>query len=117
MLAGTPAACTSGAAVEARAYPGGGLTDWFLPSKDELNVMCNYSRNPTSPAAPEVPCTGAQNGAFISCEFVAYGFGSDYYWSSSQYSASQAWFQGLGDGVQSVADKFANARVRPVRAF
>jgi len=113
-----PAACATGAGVSARAYRGGGLTDWFLPSKDELNAMCNYSRNPTAPAAPSVSCYGSagstQDGTFAA---GAYGFVSDYYWSSSQKVANAAWGQGFGDGGRLYGGKNLALRVRPVRVF
>ena len=113
--------CTSGAGVSARAYRGGGLTDWFLPSKDELNAMCNYSRNPTAPAAPSVSCFGSfpgstQNGAFAA---GTYGFASADYWSSSQATdAVRAWAQYFLDGSANSGNLKTNLRqVRPVRAF
>jgi hypothetical protein len=110
--------CTSGAAVLARAYRGGGLTDWFLPSKDELNAMCNYSRNPTAPAAPSESCYGS-SGSTQDPTFAAgaYGFASVYYWCSSQRYADGAWLQSLGDGNAFDAAKIDALRVRPVRAF
>jgi len=110
--------CTSGAGVSARAYRGGGLTDWFLPSKDELNAMCNYSRNPTAPAAADASCYGssgtAQNGSFAA---GTYGFTSYSYWGSSQYDANDAWYQLFLAGYQDYASEVFALRVRPVRAF
>ena len=108
-------ACASGTAVSARAYLGGGLTDWFLPSKSELNAMCNYSRNPSSPALPSVACSGQQNLTFSSS---TYGFQQSFYWGSSQDSTVGAW--GLGfDGVASeyLTEKGTSLRIRPIRAF
>ena len=98
----------------ASAYAGvdGLTTGWFLPSKDELNAMCNYSRNPTTP--PTGTCTGAQNVAFST---GAYGFASDCCWSSSQYNATTAWDQGFSGGGQGSGSKGSAVRVRPVRAF
>ena len=104
--------CTSGAAFSADAYDGGGFTDWFLPSQDELNEMCNYSRNPTTP--PTGVCTGSQDGTFST---GTYGFASGEYWSSSQDAANDAWFQSLDNGNQTNANKLLTLRVRPVRAF
>ena len=105
--------CTSGAAFSADAYDGGGFTDWFLPSKDELNAMCNYSNYPTTP--PTWACTGSQDGTFST---GTYGFDSVVYWSSSQNYAYTAWFQLLGVGSQKYVGFKTNAlRVRPVRAF
>jgi len=49
--------CTASAPNVARGYTNTGFNDWLLPSKDELNAMCNYSRNPATPAAPGVPCS------------------------------------------------------------
>ena len=106
-------ACATGAGVSARAYAGGGLTDWFLPSKDELNAMCNYSRTWTGAPSTD-PCTGAQNGPFAA---GTYGFASDNYWSSSQANPYDAWYQDLGDGYALSDSKNSTLRVRPVRAF
>ena len=98
----------------ASAYAGvdGLTTGWFLPSKDELNAMCNYSHNPTTP--PTGVCTGSQDGTFST---GTYGFESNVYWSSSQKSASTAWVQYLAPGFQDGGSKDSTLRVRPVRAF
>ena len=120
MTAGSVASSDYAAGM-ASAYTGGGLTDWFLPSKDELNAMCNYSRNPTAPAAPSVSCYGSA-GSTQNVTFAAgtYGFARDYYWSSVQnvqVSSDYAWSQSLADGGRTADRKFTAARVRPVRAF
>jgi hypothetical protein len=91
-------ACASGAAISARAYAGGGLTDWFVPSLDEFNEMFTYS----------------QAGGFNT---ATYGFASASYWTSSQYSATNAWRQGGSSGYQANTGKSTQLRVRPIRAF
>ena len=110
--------CTSSAPNAVRAYSGGGYTDWFLPSQDELNAMCYYSRNLSASPDPTVSCYGG-SGTFQDSTFASgtYGFASDDYWSSSQYGASGAWGQYLGNGNQGDGGKFDTLRVRPVRAF
>ncbi|MFM8352887.1 MAG: hypothetical protein ACKN9D_17715, partial [Actinomycetales bacterium] len=77
------------AAGVAAAYTGGGLSDWFLPSKDELAELYN------------------QRG-------VVGGLASYSYWSSSQSSdvKKYAWIQGFVDGTQGNLDKSMNPRVR-----
>jgi len=115
-LTPTPVTTTAYAAGLARGYSpvvsGVTINDWFLPSKDELNAMCNYSRNPTTP--PTGTCMGTQDGAF---EAGAFGF-ADVYLSSSQNAASNAWAQFFGSGTQGTSNKASNARfIRPVRAF
>ena len=109
-------ACTSGAGVSARAYSGGGFSDWFLPSKDELNAMCNYSRTwvGSPPAPPTGPCTGAQDGTFASS---TYGFAEAKYQTSSQAIPDNAWLQYLSDGFAINTNKGLTRRVRPIRAF
>jgi hypothetical protein len=83
---------TSGAGSAARGYRGGGLNDWYLPSKDELNEL--YINRTVASA-------------------------SDGYWSSSEATATGAWDQGFGNGAQGVADpgKQQTTPVRPIRAF
>jgi hypothetical protein len=113
-------ACISNAAAAVLAYAPAGTSagQWFLPSKDELNAMCNYSRNPTAPAAPNESCDGSggttQNTAFAA---GTYGFASGDYWSSSQFGADFAWAQFLDDGITPSGGKDFTLRVRPVRAF
>ena len=78
-----------------RAYSGSNaLTDWFLPSKDELNEL------------------------YLQRAIVG-GFFNNAYWSSSESGASIAWSQlFFATGIQSSSDKSdATLDVRPVRAF
>jgi hypothetical protein len=100
----------------ARGYLGaGGTSDWFLPSKDELNAMCNYSRNPDAPAAATDTCSGTQNVTFAAGDF---GFVTSWYWSSSQTDFQTTRTQWFFNGFQQTSDgKLSSRRVRPVRAF
>ena len=70
----------------------GGYSDWYLPSKDELNQL------------------------YINKTAIG-GFTTSYYWSSSESGASYAWKQGFGSGSQSNHDKNNTHYVRAVRAF
>ena len=76
----------------ARSYTGGGYSDWFLPSKDELNQM------------------------YVQRVAIG-GFVSDYYWSSSEYNAYFAWFQDFSIGILNATGKDHSSYVRAVRAF
>ena len=71
-----------------------GYTDWFLPSKDELDLMYENLH---------LQGLGA--------------FGSDYYWSSSESSSGSAWLQRFYGGYQGDGGKDYWNRVRAVRAF
>ena len=77
----------------ARAYTGGGYTDWYLPSKDELEKL--------------------QSNKGTIGDF--YNF---YYWSSSEVDESKAWFQFFWNGKQ-----YENVKgelrplVRAIRSF
>ena len=69
-----------------------GYSDWYLPSKDELNKL--YINR------------------------VAFGsFSSLNYWSSSEYDNDPAWYQDFSSGIQNFANKFNILLVRAVRAF
>jgi hypothetical protein len=76
----------------ARAYKGGGYTDWYLPSKDELEKL-SYTRE------------------------IIGGFVNYYYWSSSEVDLSKAWFQTFFSGRQSISVKGEPAIVRAIRSF
>jgi TolB-like protein len=70
-----------------------GYNDWFLPSKDELDLMYKNLK---------------QKGLG--------GFGSSWYWSSSQYT-NATWIHYFGDGRQDYHHKHNTHAVRAVRAF
>ena len=72
----------------------GGYSDWFLPSKDELNLMYENLK-----------------------VFVIGGFADDYYWSSSEISAYYAWIQNFTNDFQGGSHKDPTYGVRAVRAF
>ena len=82
----------------ARAYTGGGYSDWYLPSKDELSKLY-LSREAI-------------------CGFQTELNGWPYYWSSSENESvpSIAWNQGFDDGYQFGNYKSYAYRVRAVRA-
>ena len=110
-------ACSSNAAAAVRAYAPSGTSagQWFLPSKDELNAMCNYSRTWTGTPSTSA-CTGAQNGSFASS---SYGFSNNYFWSSSQVDALSAYSRNFVDGADNIGykDNSYPQLVRPIRAF
>ena len=106
------AACTTSgiAAHVATVYRGGGKTDWFLPSKDELFALCKFARNQSS----EVAARCSSNGVLSS------NFSWDYYWSSTQISGAEmlANMEDFGGGWPgSGANKYGLHFARPVRAF
>ena len=88
---------TSYAAGLAKAYAAGGYTDWFLPSKDELNKM--YLKKEILEAVSG---------------FTAF---SVYYWSSTERVNSRAWIQRFDNGFQNFTIKTSTFVVRAVRAF
>lgn len=74
----------------------GGYSDWFLPSKNELNLMYTNLKN-------AVPSLG--------------GFAGNYYWSSSEYNADTVWMQDFSNGNQVNEGKASALHVRAIREF
>ena len=70
----------------------GGYSDWYLPSKDELNKL------------------------YINRDAIG-GFASNHYWSSSEYNNGDAGRQNFYFGYQNYDGKNYNNGVRAVRAF
>ena len=95
---------SSHAAGLARAYAGGSYTDWFLPSKYELNKM--YLNKAT------INSTATANGGS--------NFSDDGYWSSTEHSYVYAWYYDFDWNVSGIARKettYEANKVRAVRAF
>ena len=102
---------TSYAAGVADAYTTATASDWFLPSKDELNEVCKYARNTGQDAGASIVCTGGRAATLR-------GFSEGNYWSSSEVEAGLAWYQAFYVGLQYYGGKPGiNFPVRPVRAF
>ncbi len=70
----------------------GVYSDWYLPSKDELNVLYLNRTAIGSLALKD-------------------------YWSSSEWLGNYSWYQNLGDGKQEYAYKNYKGYVRAIRAF
>jgi hypothetical protein len=66
--------------------------DWYLPSKDELNLL------------------------YLKKNMVG-GFTNGFYWSSTEYDQSGATALNFGIGIGDVTTKSFLARVRPIRSF
>ena len=107
-------ACSSNAVAAVLAYAPAGTSagQWYLPSTDELNAMCNFARNPTTP--PTGACTGLQDVTFSTGR---YGFAGIVYWTSTQSTVNTASIQLPDDGSVGASSKSLVLRIRPVRAF
>jgi hypothetical protein len=98
----------SPAALAATGYELSGYDDWFLPSKDELNMMYHELADTDN--------TGTNSG--LGDAGNPGGFASNYYWSSSLVDSGYVAIQLFDDG-----SKYSNSglsdsmRVRAVRAF
>lgn len=110
----------------------GGYSDWYMPAKNELEV-CYYFLKPTTDAnstsygsnanavSPEPISTNytsgspAQTSATIFRTGNSEAFASDYYWSSTEYSSTNAWAQRFTNGNQTNASKDGSNYVRAVR--
>jgi hypothetical protein len=90
----------------------GGQSDWFLPSKDELNALCKW-------AFGDTVNTRCNDSGTFSLTGVG-GFSVDLYWSSSEVRVDGTWTQSFNyfdNGYQFDGDKSWSSSIRPVRAF
>jgi hypothetical protein len=91
----------------------GGKTDWFLPSRDELNEMFL-----------SLGVTGLNEYALLDWTFQDGktreewgGWNRKKFWSSSEVDNKEAWVVELNGGAQYSSQKGFEYMVRPVRAF
>lgn len=111
----------------------GGYSDWYMPAKNELEVLY-YFLKPTTAAnntsygsnanavSPEPISTNYTAGSPAQTSAAAFqsggaeAFAADVYWSSTEYSATDAWSQYFANGFQgSYGDKISSTYVRAVR--
>jgi len=102
------------AAGAARAYRFGRFNDWYLPTRTELNLLCQWARG-----VPASVTTRCQGGTLNSSTYGATlaGFASSDYWSSSEIDNSNVSCQAFSSGSQRSGNKSDPNAVRPIRAF
>jgi hypothetical protein len=110
----------STAAGASREYRGGGKSDWYLPSREELNQLCVFVHD----LGVDVNGICITDGTVIdsnpqSANAAAKGFQIvDYYWNSTEGSSNGVQGQWFFDGsFYNPAQKQYGFKVRPIRAF
>jgi len=83
----------SSAAKVASSYRGGNKADWYLPSKNELQLM------------------------FQNKNLLGKIMGIAQYWSSSQDKSLKSWAIDMETGLFTTDENFIDRTVRPIRAF
>jgi len=101
------------AAGVADSYSTASASDWWLPSRDELNELCKVVRNTNQLSGGSVACLGGTSPS---------GYTATRYWTSSEVVESSDASYGargldLGLGENFWFGKANTARVRPVRSF
>jgi hypothetical protein len=111
------------AAATARAFNGGGKSDWYLPTTSELNLLCQWARGVTQNVS--VKCSGGNNNKIWDTDSAITNGASNpvsfsdskAYWTSSEDSGL-AWAQYLNSsGNQDLNGRGDGNNVRPIRAF
>lgn len=102
----------SSAAKLCKDYRGGGYSDWFLPSADDVKEMCwvLHSRMYNGTTGEDNPAYGSNRVG---------GFNDYYYWSSSEQSSNNAYVCWFNNGEMTTAPKSTttNLNVHAIRAF
>lgn len=85
-------------------YDGGGYTDWYMPAKDELNVIYQNLGLDRPDCPPNFQIGGSQ------------AFSNAWYWASTQHDSLNGWVQRFNNGSHGSSNKSSTSlRVRPVR--
>jgi hypothetical protein len=134
-LANTLAMAEAGSklAQQARALTIDGLSDFYIPSQDELEILYRvfkptadenscYARSginvsadvPTYPYTPEFPVQTALDAFKAGGEEA---FEIEWHWSSTQHAGNSdyAWYQDFGNGNQYIISKYSKLCARAVR--
>lgn len=86
----------------------GGYSDWYLPSKYELNLMWSNLADSDGNGQNNGPADPNNIGNFPN---------NRRYWSSTEYDTNNAWRQSFYSGAQDDWGKTSTGAVRAVRAF
>jgi hypothetical protein len=112
----------------------GQFDDWYLPSRDELELLYRHFKpgtgenwvyrhgdNPSSvpPGYPYSETLPGQTSTTAFRKGGAEAFNESWYWSSSQSASTNdyAWFQGFNGGFQDGNRKLNELRARAVRRW
>lgn len=82
-------------------YTSNGYSDWFIPASGGLDELYNHKAT--------INATATANGGV--------NFVTGPYWSSTEYSATQAISMYMNDGESGADNKTTNRVIRPVRKF